>query len=308
MAPMRILITGASGLVGSALVPLLAAQGHSILRLTRRTPSSEGELFWDPLEGKLDPRGLEGLDGVVHLAGEPIAGGRWTAQRKLLIRDSRVKGTALLCKTLGQLQAPPKVLVCASAIGIYGHRGDEILFDDARPGTGFLAEVGQQWEQASKSAQEKGIRVVRLRFGIILSPRGGALKMMLPAFRMGVAGRLGKGNQWMSWVSLQDAVGAILFALTNENLKGPANTVSPIPVSNAEFTAILARVLGKRPLLPVPALALRLLVGGLADEALLASARVLPGRLTAAGYRFQHPLLEEALKDLLRELPAATRS
>jgi uncharacterized protein (TIGR01777 family) len=289
----RFLVTGASGLVGSELLPLLSTAGHSVRRLGR------GPGGWEPEAGQLDPALLEDLDGVVHLAGENIAGGRWTAERKARIRQSRVLGTRLLCETLARLKRPPETLVSASAIGLYGDRGDEELTESSRPGTGFLAEVCEDWEKATEPARRAGIRVVNLRIGIVLSPKGGALSRMLPPFSFGLGGRLGQGAQFMSWISLPDLSEAILRALTDPALSGPVNAVAPAPVTNREFTRTLASVLRRPAVLPMPAFVARLAFGELADALLLGGAKVLPRRLSDAGFRFQHPTLETALRDLL---------
>jgi uncharacterized protein (TIGR01777 family) len=295
---MRIAVTGSRGLVGSALLPFLASAGHSVTRLVRSSPSGD-DVFWDPAEGVRDHSRLEGVDAVVHLAGENIAAGRWTVRRKEEIRRSRVEGTRRLGESLAKLSHRPKVLVSASAIGFYGNRGDEILTEGSRPGSGFLVRVCQEWEAATDSASRAGIRVVCMRFGMILSPAGGALKKMLLPFRLGAGGRLGSGEQYVSWVAIDDTVGAIHHALRTESLQGPVNVVSSNPVTNAEFTRTLARVLSRPAILPVPASAARLVFGELADALLLGSQRVMPSRLQASGYRFQYPELEGGLRHLL---------
>lgn len=296
---MKVLVSGSSGLIGSALVPSLTAGGHSVTRLVRsKLKKGEAEVWWDPLGGTLDATGLDGFDGVVHLAGENITG-RWTARKKAKIRDSRVKGTELLAQTLAGRAQPPKVMVCASAVGYYGDRGDEILREGSPPGSGFLAQVCTEWEAAAEPARQKGIRVVHLRMGVVLSPDGGALAKMLPPFKMGVGGKVGSGNQYMSWIALDDVVGAIEHALTTEALRGPVNAVAPYPVTNLEFTQALGRVLSRPTVFPMPAGAARLAFGQMADELLLASARVEPARLSASGYRFRYPTLESALRHLL---------
>jgi len=297
---MHILVTGSSGLIGSALIPSLLEKGHRVTRLVRHAlKTGAEEIQWDPDAGTIDLPKLEGMEGVVHLAGDPIAAGRWTPQKKARIRDSRVKGTKFLAESLARLQQPPKVIVCASAIGYYGNRGNEILREESAPGTGFLAEVGQQWEKAAEPAAQRGIRVVNLRFGIVLSPRGGALSMMLVPFKMGMGGNLGSGKQVMSWVAIDDVIGAIHHVLATQGIRGPVNVVAPHPVTNGEFTKTLGSVLRRPTFFQVPALAARLLFGELADEALLASARVEPTRLLGSGYSFQYPDLEGALRHLL---------
>jgi uncharacterized protein (TIGR01777 family) len=291
---MTVLVSGASGFIGSALVPALTTGGHTVRRLVRGAPSGEGEYRWDPAAGDVEPAALEGLDAVVHLAGESVAG-RWTEGKKERILRSRVAGTRTLSEAIASLERPPRVLVTASAIGYYGDRGDEVLTEESPSGTGFLAEVVREWEAASLPADEAGVRVARLRFGIVLSPAGGALKTMLIPFRLGAGGRLGSGRQWMSWVSIDDVVGAIQHALANDPLAGVANTVSPNPVRNAEFTKTLGHVLGRPALFPVPGPALRLALGEFSSEA-LSSARVVPKRLLESGYDFRHPELEQALR------------
>ncbi|HYB72962.1 MAG TPA: TIGR01777 family oxidoreductase [Candidatus Sulfotelmatobacter sp.] len=296
---MHIVVTGSSGLIGSALVASLVAGGHRVSRLVRGPGSGADAIEWDPASGVREVALLEGLDGVVHLAGANIGAGRWTARRKAEIRRSRVEGTQRLCEVLGRLARPPKALVCASAIGIYGDRGDEPLTEESRPGADFLAEVCRAWEAAAEPAARAGIRLVRLRFGVVLSPAGGALKKMLLPFRLGAGGRIGSGRQYMSWIALDDAVGAIHHALTSGSLTGPVNAVAPSPATNAEFARTLARVLRRPALAPLPAFAVRLALGEMADALLLASQRVLPARLQASGYAFRFPDLEGALGHLL---------
>jgi uncharacterized protein (TIGR01777 family) len=304
--PMHVLVTGASGLVGSALVPFLTTGGHRVSRLVHSAPRlGQAEILWQPETGSIATLALEGVDAVVHLAGENITTGRWTAEKKANIRASRVQGTRLLCDALAQLVHPPRVLVSASAIGYYGDRGAESLHEASRPGAGFLAEVCQAWEAATAPAAERGIRVVHLRFGMVLSPAGGALAQMLVPFKLGAGGVLGSGRQYMSWMALDDAIGAILHALMTPALQGPVNAVAPQPLTNREFTAVLGRVLGRPTLLPLPALAARLAFGEMADALLLASARVEPRRLIDTGYAFRYPDLESALRHLLGKSHAA---
>ena len=296
---MHIAVTGSRGFVGSALVPLLATGGHRVTRLVRGASVGRDEASWDPAGGLADPSLLEGLDAVVHLAGENIAAGRWTAERKAEIRRSRVEGTRRLCEALARLAQPPKVLVSASAIGFYGNRGAEVLTEESSRGTGFLSEVCREWEAATEPASRAGIRVVALRFGMILSPAGGALRKMLLPFKFGLGGRIGNGDQFVSWISIDDAVGAIHHGIRTETLRGPLNAVTPTPATNAEFTHALARVLRRPALIPVPQFAARLAFGEMADALLLASVRVLPARLQESGYRFQFPELEGTLRHLL---------
>jgi uncharacterized protein (TIGR01777 family) len=293
---LRIAVTGASGLVGRALTAFLSTGGHTVLRLVRR-PATAGEIAWNPA-GVMDVEALEGTDALVHLAGENIAAGRWTGERRRRIRDSRLRGTAALAEAIGRLRRPPRVFISAAAIGIYGDRGDELLDDASPPGPPgwFLGDVCRAWEAATEPARRAGIRVALPRLGAVLSPAGGALAKMLPVFRAGLGGRVGRGRRWMSWMSLEDAVGAMHHALFTDALDGPFNAVAPEPVTNAAFTRTLARVLRRPAVLPVPPVALRAVFGAMADETVLSSARVVPTGLLASGYAFRHPTLEEALR------------
>ncbi len=297
LAPLRIAITGATGMVGGALAPMLTAQGHTVVPVSRGPVP--GGIQWDPASGALDPAAWEGLDAVIHLAGENLAEGRWTDDRKAALRDSRVGPTHLLATTLAGLARPPRVLISASAVGIYGDRGDGLLTETAPPADDFLGTLGQGWEAAAAPAMAAGIRVVHPRFGIILSSDGGALAKMLPTARLGLGGPLGGGEQWMSWIALDDVVGVLRHLLANDTLRGPVNTVAPTPVRNAEFAAALGEVLGRPAVLPVPAFALRILFGEMADATLLASTRVVPSVLEADGYRFRYPDLRGALRHLV---------
>jgi uncharacterized protein (TIGR01777 family) len=299
---MKILVTGATGLVGSALLASLRAKGHEVFSLVRSRPlSGAAEIFWDPSKGILDAVELEGFDAVVHLAGESIAEGRWTDEKKRRIRESRIKGTRLLSETLAKLNQKPEVLVSASAVGFYGSRGDEVLNEQSASGADFLAEVCREWELATQPAAQSGVRVVNLRFGVILSGRGGALKKMLFPFRMGVGGKLGSGQQYMSWIALDDAVGAIERAIEDKSLRGPVNAVAPEAVTNKQFTKALGRALSRPTIFPVPAFAARLVFGEMADATLLSSQRVEPERLKASGYVFKYPELEGALRHVLKD-------
>jgi hypothetical protein len=300
---MRVAVSGSAGLVGSEVAASLSAAGHEVIRLVRRTPApGEMAVRWDPGQGEVDAAGLEGLDAVVHLAGENIASGRWNAARKAAIRDSRVNGTRLLCNALSGLARPPETLVCASAIGYYGDRGSDVLTEESPPGAGFLPEVCREWEAAAEAAVRKGIRVVSLRIGVVLSPKGGALSRMLPLFRTGLGGVIGTGRQYVSWIAIDDLVGIVLHALRTGELRGPVNAVAPVPVTNRELTGALGKVLSRPTPLPVPAFALRLAVGEMADALLLASARVAPNRLLDTGYVFRSPELEPTLRRLLGRL------
>jgi uncharacterized protein (TIGR01777 family) len=297
---MKILITGSSGLIGSALVARLTEQGHRVVRLVRRvvTPGEDAAV-WDPDAGKLETSALEQTDAVVHLAGETINALRWTAQRKERMRSSRVRSTRLLSESLAQLAVPPRVLVSASAVGFYGSRGDEVLREDSPAGSGYLSAVCQEWEAATEPARQKGIRVVNLRIGMVLSAKGGALPAMLPAFKAGVGGKLGDGRQFISWIAIDDLTRAISHAIATESLSGPVNAVSPNPVRNAEMTKALGKVLRRPTFLSMPAFIVRLIFGEMADALLLSSQRVEPGRLLDAGFTFRFPDFETALGHLL---------
>ena len=297
---MKILVSGSTGLIGKALVSSLTGAGHEVIRLVRSQPGPGGrDVQWDPSTGRLDSSRLEGLDGAVHLAGESIAQGRWTAEKKARIRNSRVKGTQFLAEALAQRARRPRTLICSSAIGYYGDRGAEIVREESSPGSGFLPEVCREWEAAAKPAADRGIRVVNLRTGLVLSSNGGALPRMLTPFKLGIGGKLGTGRQYMSWISIDDMVGIIHHALESDNLHGPVNAVSPHPVTNLEFTRTLGRVLSRPTLFPVPAFAVRLMFGEMGQGLLLGSTRVEPARLAASGYRFRYPELEGALRHVL---------
>lgn len=292
---MKVLIAGASGLVGSALIPALETEGAEVTRLVR-TSAGAGEIEWHPNNDQLEPAKLEGCDAIINLAGENIAGGRWTDDQKRKIRDSRVNGTHLLSEAIGKLSKRPSVFVCASATGIYGDRGDEILDEQSESGSGFLAGVCREWEQATGPAVQAGVRTVNLRFGPILAREGGMLAKLLTPFKMGMGGKVGSGKQYISWVAIDDAVGAIRIALSDELIRGPLNAVSPNPVTNEVFTKTLGHVLSRPTALAMPAFAVRLAFGEMADEMLLVSQRVLPKKLAEAGYEFQQPELEGALR------------
>ncbi len=296
-APLRVLVAGGRGLIGRALLPALRAEGHSVAVLTRR-PAGPDDLPWDPARGALEARALEGFDAVVNLAGENI-GTRWSAARKARIRASRVDSTALLATALARLERRPRVLVSMSAVGWYGDRGEETLDETSAPGSGFLAGVCRAWEAAAAPAAAAGIRVAHPRAGQVLAASGGTLKAMLPVFRLGLGGRLGSGRAWWPWIAVDDLVGVIRRLIADASLSGPVNAVAPGLVRNAEFTRVLARVLRRPAVLPVPAFALRMVFDGMADALPLASARVAPARLAAAGCTFRFPELEGALRHAL---------
>lgn len=297
----RVCVMGASGLLGTALVSSLHKAGLSVTAFSRkRHIDRPGVGHWDPEAGTIETARLDGADGVVNFAGANIAEGRWSAARKEKLWNSRVDSTALLCRTLAQLQHPPAVLVNASGVSYYGDRGDDAVYEDSPPGTGFLPELCQAWEAATEPAVSAGIRVVKMRFGVVLTPKGGALGKMLPPFRLGLGGRLGSGVQRMPWLALADAVGATYFALRHGGVVGPVNAVAPESVTNAQFCEMLASMLGRSTFLPVPGFALRAALGAdMARELLLTGANVRPRKLEIAGYRFEYPRLEDALASML---------
>ena len=301
---MKVIVTGSTGLVGSALVRSLLSDGHEVTRLVRgdsqgfRAPGTAA-VHWDPERGEIDAGSLEGHDAAVHLAGENVGEGRWDEEKKRRIRESRMKGTSLLAGALAGLSAKPRVLVSASATGFYGDRGAEILREESASGEGFLSEVCREWEKATLQASHAGIRVVHLRIGVVLDGEGGALQKMLTPFKLGVGGKVGSGSQYMSWITLEDLIGVIRRAIEDESLRGPVNAVAPQPVTNAEFTKALGGVLGRPTFFAVPAFAARLAFGETADALLLASTRVEPARLKEAGYQFKHPEIEGALRSVL---------
>lgn len=297
---MKVLVGGATGLVGGVLIDHLTASRIEILRLSRSpAPAGEPTVQWDPSAGLLPAAQLEGVDAVVHLAGESIAG-RWNADKKRLIRSSRVDGTRLLSETLAGLTRRPEVLVCASAVGYYGERGDEVCTEQSPPGEGFLAVVALEWEAATAAAREAGIRVVNLRMGVVLSPKGGALATMMRPFGLGLGGRVGSGRQYMSWVTLDDLVRIIDHIIHRDELHGAVNAVAPQAVTNTEFTKALGRALRRPTLLPLPAFVVRLVLGEMGETLLLSSTRVDPAVLRESGYEFVHPTLAEALVELVR--------
>ena len=295
MNGVKILISGSSGLIGRALAAALEGDGRETAALIRPTSASSSGVRWDPDAGTIDAAALEGFDAVIHLAGENIADRRWTDARKARIRDSRVRGTSLLADALASLDRKPRVMLCASAAGYYGDRGSETLSDGAAPGAGFLAETTREWEEAAKPAADAGIRVVNLRIGIVLSPSGGMLKRVLPIFRMGLGGKLGDGSQYMSWAAMPDLTRAIAWTLERDDIAGGVNVSSPFPITNAEFTRALGKALNRPAPFAVPAFALRLAQGELAD-AVLSSVRMSPDRLLASGFEFRYADIESALK------------
>ena len=295
---MHFAMTGSHGLVGSTLTPLLTTGGHRVTRLVRSTPG-EHEVKWDPQADKFDASALDGVDAIIHLAGENIAGARWNAKVKERIRNSREHGTRVLCEGLARMKSPPKVLVCASAVGFYGDRGDEVLTEDSPRGEGFLADVVDAWETACEPARAAGIRVVNLRYAMLLSPKEGALAKMLTPFKLGGGGKVGSGRQYWPWLSIDDAAGVALHALMTDSLSGPVNAVAPQTITNLEFTKTLGKVLNRPTIVPMPAFAARLALGEMADELLLASIRAQPTKLNASNYVFRHAELETALRHLL---------
>ncbi len=295
---MQVLVSGSHGMIGSAVVSALEADGHEVRRLVRGEPAG-ADVAWDPAAGSIDRTGLEGVEAIVHLAGEPIGERRWSAAQKERVRSSRVNGTRLLSSTLARLERPPAVMVSGSAVGIYGDRGEETLTEDSTLGSSFLAGVCRQWEEATVPAAKAGTRVVNVRSGIVLSPRGGALRRQLPFFKLGIGGRLGSGRQYTSWIALDDHVAAVRHALVTDSLAGPVNLTAPEPVRNAELTRALAKAVHRPAVVPVPRFALAVVLGReLADE-MLGSQRVLPQRLEASGFRFRYGQADAALRHVL---------
>ena len=301
---MRVIVTGSTGLVGRALVRSLLADGHEVTRLVRggaqsfRAPGTAA-VHWDPARGEIDAAELEGHDAAVHLAGEPIAEGRWNEEKKRRVLESRQKGTQLLAGALAGLASKPSVLVSASATGFYGDRGEEVLREESASGDDFVSEVCREWEKGTLAASRAGVRVVHLRIGLVLDAEGGALPKMLTPFKLGLGGRLGSGRQYVSWITLEDLVAIIRRAIEDESLRGPVNAVAPGAVTNAEFTKAIGRALGRPTFMFVPAFAMRLAVGEAADELLLSSTRAEPARLKEAGFEFRHPEINEAMRSVL---------
>ncbi len=296
---MKVLVSGSTGMVGSALVEQLQSKGHQVISLVRSKSDRENEVFWDPIIGKLDTSKLEGVDGVVNLAGENISTGRWSPQKKKRIWDSRVLGTQNLVRALSHLEAPPKILINASAIGFYGDTGSTPVNESGSYGSGFLASVCKDWEEATQEAEKNGMRVVKLRIGMVVSPTGGALKKMLLPFKLGFGGKVGSGKQYMSWISIDDLISLIIYSLENQNVSGVINAVAPNPVTNTEFTKAMGKVLNRPTIFPLPAFVARTMLGEMADELLLVSARVVPKAITDHGFTFKYPVIEKALKDYL---------
>lgn len=298
---MKVLVTGSTGLIGSALVDHLANQGYQVARLVRGSGGlSEDEIRWDPEQNEIEAEKLPGVEAVVHLAGESIGARRWTASQKIRIRDSRINGTSLLSEALARLDPGPKVLLTASALGFYGDRGAEVLGEDADPGTDFLAGVTREWEKAGEPASAAGIRVVNMRFGLVLDAKADLIRRMLPLFKLGLGGKLGNGRQYTSWITLHDLTRAIEHAIVTSHLGGPVNMSSPNPVTNYEFTKTLGRIVSRPTVFAVPRLALRLGIGEMADT-MLASVRMSPDKLVASGFEFDRPILEPALREILEK-------
>jgi hypothetical protein len=304
-SPRKILFSGASGMIGTALIRAADAEQIQIIQLIRRKPANLREISWNPQVDKPveDLASLEGMDAAIHLAGANLSSHRWTSAYKREIAESRVAATRALVKVLKALKQPPATLLCASATGIYGNRGSEVLTEESEPGQGFLADTCRAWEAEADVASEIGIRVVHLRFGVVLTAEGGALREMLPVFRLGLGGTLGNGKQWMSWITLSDLVRAVFYLLDSAAIDGPINLAAPNPVTNAEFTRALGHALHRPTMIPAPAFALRVAFGEMANEALLASTRVVPERLSRSGFVFELPDIGSALKAILYPLP-----
>lgn len=293
---MKLAITGSTGLVGKKITAELKAAGHQVVKLVRKVSNAENEFLWNPDTDKIDAKAFEGVDAVIHLAGESIASKRWSSEQKMKIKQSRVKGTKLIASTLAAMDNPPCVLVSASAIGFYGDRGAEMLTEESKTGDGFLAAVCREWEDATRDAESKGVRVVHARLGVVLSKEGGALKMMLPPFLMGAGGPLGDGKQYMSWIDLDDAAKAFIYLATEGKASGAVNLVAPNPETNANFTKTLAKVIHRPAFFPVPTFGVKALFGEMGEELLLSSNRVSANKLVNSGFKFTYPDLESALK------------
>jgi uncharacterized protein (TIGR01777 family) len=308
--PMRIAVTGSTGLIGRRLLPFLKSGGHTVLPIVRKPTGAPGEITWNPDRGEIDAKALEGCDAVIHLAGESIAGGRWNPGRKERIRSSRTKGTALLARTIASLEQKPRVFVSTSGIGFYGNRGDELLTEASTTGEGFLAEVCRVWEAAADPARAAGIRVVHPRFGVVLASEGGMLKQLALPFKLGLGGRIGSGKQYVSWIAIDDLLGVLLEAVMNENLEGPVNVVAPGVVTNAEFTKALGRAFRRPTIVPIPAFAIKAAFGEMADELLLVSQRSVPARLNDEQFPYTYPTIDAALRHELtpENDPAVSRT
>jgi uncharacterized protein (TIGR01777 family) len=298
---MRIAIAGASGFIGRGLVEELEREDHEVRRLVRGPSRPErGEISWDPAGGSIDADALRGIEVAIVLSGENIGSTRWSAEKKRALRDSRILSLGLVSETLASLEPRPRALIATSAIGYYGDRGDEVLTEESPAGEGFFPDLVRDWEAAAAPARDAGIRVVHLRLGLVLSGQDQLLGRVMPLFRLGIGGPIGSGRQWMSWISLEDTLRIVRLALENESISGPINCVAPHPVTNTEFTRALGRIVGRPTLFRVPAFALRLLMGEVADETALASTRVVPRKLESAGFRFEHPEIESVLRRALR--------
>ncbi|HEY9681767.1 MAG TPA: TIGR01777 family oxidoreductase [Oculatellaceae cyanobacterium] len=298
---MKIAVTGSHGLIGEALCKHLTGQGHTVARIIRASNSTNGDIRWNPANASIESDKLNDVDAVIHLAGENIASHRWTSEQKQKIKESRIRGTKLLAETICGLEKKPEVVVSGSAIGFYGDRGSETLTESSNVGSGFLADVCREWEEAIAPVAASGVRVVNARTGVVLSTKAGALNKMLPIFQLGGGGNIGDGRQYMSWISLDDEVKALEFALTHSSVSGPVNLVAPNPVTNAEFTAVLGSVLHRPAFIPLPAFAAKIILGEMADELLLSSQKCQPTKLLSAGYQFEYPELKKALSMTLQE-------
>ena len=295
----KILISGASGLLGSAYSDYLSNKGHTVFKLVRREPASEYELFWNPMTGELDLKNIEGFDSIINFSGKNIGLGRWTKKSKKVIYDSRIQSTTLLSESIAKLNHPPESFLSSSAVGYYGETGSEFVNEGTEPGKGFLSDLCVKWEKATMPAVRAGVRVIQLRSGVVLSAKGGALAKMLTPFKLGLGGRLGNGRQYLSWIMIDDYVGALYHLMTSENIQSPVNVVSPEPETNREFTKILAKVLNRPAIFPIPAFVLKTLLGQVAEEILLSSTRAIPQLLMGSGFEFKYPALEDALKKCL---------
>ncbi len=296
----KVLISGASGLLGSAYSEYLSNKGHSVFRLVRREPNFSNEIFWNPMTGELELKDIEGFDSIVNFSGKNIAVGRWTKKSKKVIFDSRILTTTLLSESISKLKNPPESFLSSSAVGYYGETGRELVNEGVEPGKGFLSDLCVKWEKATMPAVKAGVRVIQLRNGVVLSPKGGALTKMLTPFRLGIGGRLGSGRQYLSWIMIEDYVRAVFHLMRAQNIQSPVNIVSPEPVTNREFTKILAKVLNRPAILPVPSFILKVLFGEMAVETLLSSTRAIPQLLMGSGFEFKYPALEDALEKCLK--------